>query len=169
MEFLRGNALFRHLLDQYSKNPDGWHFTVGPSPRDNFFDGIVSGPREAWQLKLDSIFKPSPIVMGARMDGLPTPAANMPSYGYRKLEPEVLLQLIKEVSEESNSLKTSTLERILGSLNPVVPQNNASYAEGPVVFSNKKIVGKSDAQKSLDERLASEVKRLLRESYPGYG
>ena len=169
MEFLRGSTLFRHILDQYSRNPAGWHFTIGPSPRDNFFDGIVSGPAEAWQLKLDSIFKPSPIVMGAKMDGLPNPAANLPSFGYRKIEPEVLFQLIKEVSEESNSLKSATLDRILGSMNPVVPQNNASYAEGPVVFSNKKILGMSDAQKSLDERLTAEVKKMLRESYPGYG
>lgn len=169
MEFLRGSTLFRHLLEQYSKNPAGWHFTIGPSPRDNFFDGIVSGPNEAWQLKLDSIFKPSPIVMGAKMDATPNQSANLPSYGYRKLEPEILFRLLKEVSEESDSLKSATLDRILGSLNPVVPQNNASYAEGPVVFSNKKILGMSDSQKSLDERLAAEVKRMLRESYPGYG
>lgn len=169
MEFLRGSKLFRHVLDQYSKNPAGWYFTIGPSPKDNFFDGIISGPSEAWQLKLDSIFKPSPIVMGAKMDGLPNPTANLPSYGYRKLEPEDLLQLIKEVSEESSSLKTTTLDRILGSLSPVVPRNNASYAEGPVLFSSKKILGMSNAQKNLDERLTAEVKKLLRESYPGYG
>ena len=107
--------------------------------------------------------------MGAKMDGLPNPATNLPSYGYRKHEPKVLFQLLKEISEESNSLKSATLDRILGSLNPVVPQNNASYAQGPVVFSNKKIIGLSDAQKTMDERLAAEVKRMLRESYPGYG
>jgi hypothetical protein len=169
MEVLRGNALFRHLLDQYSKKPTGWNFTIGPSDRDNFFDGLVSGPEESWQLKFDSIFKPSPIVLGAKIDsGITNPLkANFPSYGYRKLQPEIMLRLFKEISDESGP--SATLDQILGSLSPVVPVQGNAYAEGPVIFTNKKILGVSKSQKQLDDRLSSEIRRLLRESYPGYG
>ena len=172
MELMRGDALFRHLLDQYSKRPLGWNFTIGRSPRDNFFDGLVSGPEEAWQLKVDSIFKPAPIVLGAKLDsGIVNPlqAANFPSYGYRKLQPEIMLKLFKEISEESNQTAANSLDQILGSLSPVAPVQGGSYAEGPVVFTNRKIIGPSKIQKTLDERLSSEIRRLLHESYPGYG
>ncbi|MDG6904597.1 MAG: hypothetical protein JRN20_02290 [Nitrososphaerota archaeon] len=170
MELMRGNALFRHLLDQYSRKPSGWNFTIGPSPRDNFFDGIVSGPEEAWQLKMDSIFKPAPIVLGAKIEpGVANPLqqANFPSYGYRKLQPEIMLKLFQEISGENTP--SITLDKILGSLSPVAPVRGNAYAEGPVVFTNKKILGVSKSQKQLDDKLSSEIRRLLRESYPGYG
>lgn len=168
MELLRGNALFRYLLDQYSKKPAGWNFTIGPSPRDNFFDGIISSPEESWQLKLDSIFKPSPIVLGAKVEsGLASPeSANFPSYGYRKLQPEIMLKIFKEISEESGS---TSLDRILGSMSPVAPVQGNAYAEGPVIFTNKKILGVSKSQRQLDEKLSSEIRKLLRDSYPSYG
>lgn len=169
MEVLSGKALFRYLLDQYSKKPAGWNFTIGPSPRDHFFDGLVSGPEESWQLKLDSIFKPSPIVLGAKVESLaanPLPPG-FPSYGYRRLSPEIMLKLFKEISEESST--SGTLDEILGSLSPVVPTQGSAYAEGPVVYTNKKILGVSKSQRQLDDRLSAEIRRLLRQSYPSYG
>ena len=172
MELMRGDALFRHLLDQYSRKPMGWNFTIGRSPRDNFFDGLVSGPEEAWQLKVDSIFKPSPIVLGAKLDSgvvNPLQSTNLPSYGYRKLQPEIMLKLFKEITEESNQTASNSLDKILGSLSPVAPVQGGSYAEGPVVFTNGRIIGRSQTQNTLEEKLSSEIKRLLRESYPGYG
>jgi hypothetical protein len=169
MELMRGNALFRHLLEQYSKKPSGWNFIIGPSPKDNFFDGIVSSPDESWQLKLDSIFKPSPIVLGAKIENGTNPVspATFPSYGYRKLQPEMILRLFKEISEEESS--QNSLDQILGTLNPVAPVSGGSYAEGPVVFTNKKILGVSKSQTDLDQKLSSEIRKLLRESYPVYG
>ena len=166
MDLLRGTALFNYLLEKYSRNPAGWNFTIGPSPRDNFFDGIVSGPEESWQLKIDSIFKPAPMVLGARTEMSPPSPPNMPSYGYRKLEPEALVNLFKQSSEGS---PRDAIEKLLGTLKPVAPVQRGSYAEGPVVFTNQKRLGVSKTQMQLDEKLASEVKRLLRESYPSYG
>ncbi|MHB2036750.1 MAG: hypothetical protein ACYCPW_08430, partial [Nitrososphaerales archaeon] len=114
------------------------------------------------------IFKPAPIVLGAKMDsGIVNPlqSSGMPSYGYRKLQPEIMLKLFKEISEESNT--SNSLDQILGSLSPVAPKQGESYAEGPVVFTNKKILGSS--QNQLDDKMSSEIRKLLRESYPGYG
>ena len=68
MELLSGEALSKYLLEKYSRNPKGWNFTIAPAAKDNFFDALVSGPEENWQLKIDSIFKPSPIVLGAKVE-----------------------------------------------------------------------------------------------------
>jgi hypothetical protein len=174
MELLRGKALFNYLLEKYSKNPAGWYFTIGPSARDNFFDGLVYSPEESWQLKMDSVFKPNPIVLGAKVEAanrVINETPGIPSYGYRKLEPEALLSLFKQASEgDTRSTPEQFLERFLKTNKPVAPLEKGSYAEGPVVFSNNKILkGVSKNQKELDEKLAAEVRKLLRNSYPSYG
>ncbi|HEV2390208.1 MAG TPA: hypothetical protein VGS04_05735, partial [Nitrososphaerales archaeon] len=66
MEIFEGDTLYRMLLQRYSKNPRGWSFTVSPSSSGGFFDARVGGPEESWHLKLDTIYKPSPFVLGAK-------------------------------------------------------------------------------------------------------
>ena len=51
MELLSGEALSKYLLEKYSRNPKGWNFTIAPAAKDNFFDALVSGPEENWQLE----------------------------------------------------------------------------------------------------------------------
>jgi hypothetical protein len=172
MELIRGSALFRHLLDQYSKKPIGWNFTIAPSEKDRFFDALVSGPDESWRLKIDSIFKPSPLVIGAKTDAPQGPASSPSApYGYRKIDAEFLFKLIREIApEDSQASKTKNLDQLLGSLEPVKPVENGSYIEGPFVFSrNPVLTPHSTSQYQLDEKLSQEIKKLMRDKYPGYG
>ncbi len=169
MEFLSGPALSKYLLEKYAKNPRGWNFTVAPSSRETFFDALVSGPEESWQLKIDSIFKAAPLVLGAKIDEPKKPVSPpLPSYGYRKLDPAIMMKILREASEEKEA-SANILDKILGSLEPTAPIEGASYAEGPFVFTNQKILGISDAQRKLDERLTFGIKNLMRERYLGYG
>ena len=170
---MSGSALSKYLLERYAKNPRGWNFTVAPAAKESFFDAVVTGPEEAWQLKIDSIFKPAPIVLGAKVD---PPEKKIqasrftPSYGYRKLEPEMLLKILREAAEEQEKEpRTDMLDRLLSSLEPTAPVAGNSYAEGPYVFTNQKILGISESQKKLDERLTFGIKNLMRERYLGYG
>lgn len=178
MELLSGNALARYLFEKYSKKPKGWNFTIAPSPKDNFFDALVAGPEESWQLKIDSIFKPAPLVLGSRveLDGARPATVGAFPYGYRKLEPEFVLKLLRDMSSPNSSSDSkessqslADLGASLGSLDPVAPVEGGSYAEGPFVFTNERIAGVSKSQKQLDEKLSSEIKKLLREKYPSYG
>ncbi len=168
MELLNGKSLSRYLLDKYSKKPKGWNFVIAPSAKDSFYDALITGPEESWQIKMDSIFKPSPLMLGTKVevDSKPLPP-NMLPYGYRKLDPETVLKLFSDMTDENHA--SSNLERILESIEPVAPSNQGSYAQGPFVFTNKKISGVSKNQRVLDERLSLEIKKLLREKYPLYG
>lgn len=168
MELLNGKSLSRYLLDKYSKKPKGWNFVIAPSAKDNFFDALVTGPEESWQIKIDSIFKPSPLMLGTKVEveSGPLPPKMLP-YGYRKLDPETVLKLLNDMTEEDRV--PTSLESILESIDPVAPSEQGSYAQGPFVFTNKKISGVSKNQKELDERLSVEIKKLLRENYPLYG
>jgi len=171
MEFMNGSALSKYLLEKYAKNPRGWNFTVAPAAKESFFDALVTGPEESWQLKIDSIFKQAPIVLGAKVDPSEKKLQGfLPSYGYRKLDPEMVLKILREASQEKEEEpRTDLLDRIIGSLEPTAPVVGNSYAEGPFVFTNQKILGISESQKKLDERLTFGIKNLMRERYLGYG
>jgi hypothetical protein len=168
MEILEGSELKRRMLESYARNPKGWSFTVSPSPSLGFFDATVAGPDGAWMLKIDSLFKPSPIVIGSQAEALRRrPGGHFP-YGYRNLPPELALQLMGESGEDPSGPVRRSLLSVLKS-EPVVPVRGGSYAEGPLVFTGPGSVSLSDKQRQVDALLASEMHRLLRLRYPAYG
>ena len=169
VEILDGATLRRILLERYSKNPKNWNFTISTSMRDGFYDALISSPDESYQLKIDSIFKPAPLVLGTsvELDHSKFNPAGRVSYGYRKLDAEILMRLLTAME---NAKKSEPLDSILGPLDPVVPSNQGSYAEGPYVFTNEKISNHLSAgQAALDGRLSLELRKLMRSKYPAYG
>ena len=167
MEILEGSELKRRMLESYARNPRGWSFTVSPSQSSGFFDAAVAGPDGVWMLKIDSLFKPSPIVIGSQAEALQRRQGGPFPYGYRDLPPELALQLMGERGEGPSGPVRRSLFSVLRS-EPVVPERGGSYAEGPLVFTSPGNVSLSDRQREVDARLASEMRRLLRLRYPAY-
>jgi len=173
MEYLEGRILSKHLLERYSRNPRGWSFTLAPSQKYGFFDAIVSNQDEAWLLKMDTIFKPTPIMLGVRTEvdfGKANSLDTIP-WGYRKLEPKAALELLRTLNDTSEGNRNDgimlNLARVMGS-RPVVPEVGKSYAQGPFVFTSPGTIKFSEEQKALDEKLSSEVQKLLGNKYPSY-
>jgi hypothetical protein len=168
MEVLEGGELKRRMLESYARNPKGWSFTISPSPGLGFFDATVAGPDGAWMLKIDSLFKPSPIVIGSQAEALRRRPGGPFPFGYRDLPPELALRLMGENSEGPTGAARRSLLSVLKS-EPVVPVRGGSYAEGPLVFTGPGSVSLSDKQRQVDAMLSSEMRRLLRLRYPAYG
>ena len=168
MELLEGRALRRRMLESYSRDPKGWSFVVSPSTTSGFFDATVSGPEGTWMLKIDSLYKPSPIVIGSPTEALPKRLAGPFPYGYRTLPPDLALQILGGEGGRSRNETLASLLTVLKS-EPVVPEEGRSYAEGPLVLTRPGKVSLSKGQKEVDRRLASEMRRLLRLRYPAYG
>jgi hypothetical protein len=168
MELLEGKDLRKRMLDSYSRDPKGWSFILSPSAAYGFFDAAVSGPDGAWMLKIDSVFKPYPIVIGSPTEPLGRRPDGPFSYGYRTLPPEVALQMM---GGENLGPKADARRRLLSVLRsePVVPEEGRSYAEGPLLLTGPGRVSLSETQKEIDGRLASEMRRLLKLRYPAYG
>jgi len=164
MELIEGEALYRALMRQYSKKPTGWSFAVAPAASHGFFDAFVGSPGGSWQLKLDTIFKPSPIVMGARIEDLvPSPASiSALPFGFRTVTPEKAMQLQAGSSDAKNLLA------FLASTRPVAPRAGGSYVEGPYLFADR-AMKLTEPQEKLDEKLSSQVLSLVRRRYPSYG
>jgi hypothetical protein len=179
VELLEGKALSKHLLDRYSKNPAGWSFTLFPPAKDDngFFGAFVGSPDEVWQLKVDSIFKPNPLMLGAKVESnleKPIDLGAIP-YGYRRIDRKVAFELLKILARADDSKETDPehsrviLDRILRPLNPVVPRSGESYAEGPFVLTDRMNLQITNEQKQLEERLSSELRRMMRNRYSSYG
>jgi hypothetical protein len=168
MDILEGRDLKRRMMESYSRNPKGWSFVVSPSPGSGFFDATVSGPDEVWMLKIDTLFKPSPIVIGSAAEALTRKPRGPFPYGYRELPPELALQIMET---EAAGPSRSARRRLLSVLKsePVVPETGGSYAEGPLVLGAPSGMSLSQSQREIDAKLVSEMRRLLRMRYPAYG
>jgi hypothetical protein len=165
MEILEGEALYSVLLQRYSKNPRGWSFTISPSSRNGFFDARVGGPDESWHLKLDTIFKPSPFVLGAKTDQGPSDGSPAPlSFGFRRVNPKEAPALLDDSPEGMDRLLA-----YLGSVNPVAPTGPGNYIQGPFVFTGRgQASSMTREQERVDSRLSDEMLKLVRRRYPSY-
>jgi hypothetical protein len=168
MELLEGKDLRRRMLESYSRDPKGWSFVVSPSPSSGFFDATVSGPDGAWMLKIDSLFKPFPIVIGSQAETLPSLPKGPFPFGYRALPPDLALRIM---GGEGAGESVRARRRLLSVLRsePVIPEEGRSYAEGPLLLTGPGRISLSESQKEMDAKLGSEMHRLLRLRYPAYG
>jgi hypothetical protein len=153
MEILAGDELQRLLFQRYSKRPEGWSLTLSKSASYGFFDAFVTSPEESWQLKLDTVFKPSPLVLGAKVE-----------VDESKLKP------LSPFSFGFRSLGDEDASALLASRRPVAPTTGGSYLQGPVVFSDRGAIPgpKTDAQRSVDAKLSQELLKVVRRKYPSY-
>ena len=190
MEILEDRIIAKYLFEKYCSNPKNWNFVISTSPlSDGFFDATVSNTDEVWQLKIDSIYKPLPLVIGTKIDidstsierkvnGNPVP------FGFRKLEPPIIADIFKKLTEEEEQLQrqhqqqtdpaigigfNNYLYSILGSLKPVRPVGGKNYAYGPILFTEKNQVNSSEYQKQVSEKLAFKLRNNLRNRYSSYG
>lgn len=166
LEILEGDALQRVIARRYVANPKGWSFTISQSPTNGFYDAFVGGPDESWQLKLDTIFKPSPFVLGARTDqGASRPSPGPLSYGFRRVDLPGAPSLLDDSPEGMKRLVT-----FLKTVNPVAPTGPGNYVQGPFVFNGGGRPGATMTreQQRIDSRLSDEMLKLVRRRYPSY-
>src|SRR5918999_18558 len=147
MEILEDSTLARYLFERYTSNPKNWNFIISTSSlNDGFFDATVSNTDEVWQLKIDSIYKPLPIVLGTRVDVDSTKIENgisndVAPFGYRKMDPPIIMNLLRKLTEEQQMNATTKeldinaqFNSLLGSLETVKPVSGRKYAYGPFVY-----------------------------------
>lgn len=182
MEILDEKFLAKQIFKKYSANPRDWNFIISTnSMKDGFYDATISNPNESWQLKIDSIYKPSPIILGTRLDVELKPIKrNMDDglipFGYRKIDPPLFMNMFKKLSDDQDKISKKNSEiinnefnSILNSLEPTVPTKGKDYLYGPFLYTNKNLLGKSKYEDSVSDKLSQNIRRKIKERYPGYG
>jgi hypothetical protein len=173
LDILEGNNLATNLFERYSANSRNWKFVVSVSQQNgNFYDAIVSNPNEVWQLKIDSIYKPNPLIIGTKVDVDPlrfNDNTHMP-FGYRKLDPKRIGKILSNISEnEDTSALSSYIGSLISSTKPEVPSPNNSYAYGPFLFTQKNPIKVDEYQRKISDKLANRLNEKLRLLYSSYG
>ena len=173
MDILEGDNLATNLFERYSANSRNWKFVVSVSQQNgNFYDAIVSNPNEVWQLKIDSIYKPNPLIIGTKVDVDPlrfNDNTHMP-FGYRKLDPKKIGKILSNISEnEDTSALSSYIGSLISSTKPEVPSPNNSYAYGPFLFTQKNPIKVDEYQRKISDKLANRLNEKLRLLYSSYG
>ncbi len=182
MEILEDKILAKNIFQKYAVNPKNWNFIISTtSMNDGFFDATITNPDEVWQLKIDSLYKPLPIITGTKVDIESTKMKkimnkNIVPFGYRKIDPPMLMNLFKKISEEQEIIAkkdinfvNGELNSFLGSLEPTVPMKGTDYLYGPFLFTDKNIIDNNPYQKNISEKLATNMKKKIKERYPSYG
>jgi len=173
LDILEGNNLATNLFERYSANSRNWKFVVSVSQQNgSFYDAIVSNPNEVWQLKIDSIYKPNPLIIGTKVDVDPlrfNDNTHMP-FGYRKLDPKKIGKILSNISEnEDTSSLSSYIGSLISSTKPEVPSPNNSYAYGPFLFTQKNPIKVDEYQRKISDKLANRLNEKLRLLYSSYG
>jgi hypothetical protein len=173
LDILEGNNLATNLFERYSANSRNWKFVVSVTQQNgNFYDAIVSNPDEVWQLKIDSIYKPNPLIIGTKVDVDPlrfNDNTHMP-FGYRKLDPKKIGKILSNISESEDTSALSTyIASLISSTKPEVPSPNNSYAYGPFLFTQKNPIKVDDYQRRISDKLANRLNDKLRMLYSSYG
>lgn len=182
MEILDEKVLAKQIFKKYSSSPRDWNFIISTnSMKDGFYDATISNPNEAWQLKIDSIFKPSPIILGTRLDMNIKPINRsiddkIIPFGYRKIDPPKFMNMFRKLAEEQDIMSkkgtdalNNEFNSILHSLEPTVPAKGKDYLYGPFLYTNKNLLGKSKYEDNVSDKLSQNIKRKIKERYPGYG
>jgi hypothetical protein len=173
LDILEGNNLATNLFERYSANSRNWKFVVSVTQQNgNFYDAIVSNPNEVWQLKIDSIYKPNPLIIGTNVDVDPlkfNDNTHMP-FGYRRLDPKKIGKILSNISEsEDTSALSSYIASLISSTKPEVPSPNNSYAYGPFLFTQRNPIKVDDYQRKISDKLANRLNDKLRMLYSSYG
>src|ERR671921_473876 len=123
MEILDDKILAKTIFQKYTSNPKNWNFIISTtSIYDGFFDATITSPDESWQLKIDSLYKPLPIITGAKIDMESTKMKkimdkNVIPFGYRKIDPPMLMDLFKRMSEEQEVISKKDVDFVNKGLN----------------------------------------------------
>jgi hypothetical protein len=175
LEILEGNTLAKSLLKKYSANVRDWNFQISVREKqDNFFDAIVTNPEEVWQLKIDSIYKPSPLILGTKVDLEPVKFKkneNQVPFGYRKIDAFKLQRMLLNMQEPQKMADPTheSLASWLNSVEPEIPKPDNNYVYGPFIFTNNDLTSVDKNQKVISDKLANRLRITLRSLYSGYG
>ncbi len=182
MKKKRAKEVMKEFYKSYQKDPKGWSFWLSPPEKDSFYEAYIIQGDEAFFLKIDSIYTPNPVGIGARLEVEEDQLVkNLPDFGFRKFSKEETEDFLNNIPrmedyDSKDEFKKDLLEfrkKIVGEAmeKEPVPFGSADspslMAIGP--YSSKSPLSYiSERQEELRRELSRELDRLLKRDHPGY-
>ncbi|KXA99878.1 hypothetical protein AKJ41_04725 [candidate division MSBL1 archaeon SCGC-AAA259O05] len=176
--------IMEQFSEEYQENPQGWSFWISPpsDPSETYEAYLIRGG-EGFFLKLDSIFTPNPIRVGAKVeverDQL---VGDLPDFGFRKFtkeeterflenlpnpfEDETEREFRKDLKRSQKKIREKAMNKKPVPLEPPDEPNQLA-AMGPYSRGNP-LSYVSEKQEELKKDLSKELERMRKREYPGY-
>ena len=155
MEFMPAEDAMERLLQKYNRDPKGWRVSIGDDPH-GYVDVFVRSPREFWQIKLDSLYKPTPLGTAAKIGGPSNKRKvdeGVPDFGFRPI-PEDLFRRLLEPHTRGPDIAAEILRRDPMRLADI---RAPAIASGPIGLG----ANLSKRQGDLDADLRANLRKML--------
>jgi len=154
--------ILRKVYVRYNKNPLGWKVVIGNDDK-GYPTILFYSPDEVWELKLDSIYKPNPIVVASSQ---PAPRETggseleSPGYGFRPVDDRKARAIIESLKKKSlpGEIVKNLLKKEPMPLEEI--RDEKMILHGPIIHAPK-LPLVSDQQVDLDVKLRIELQKLL--------
>lgn len=157
MEIYAGDEVFDKLRKDYDSNQKGWTALFGMAEKG--FDILFNQGKKQWQLKLDTVYRQNPIVVGGKIDTEKSFEApkGIPGFGIRNITEEDIAKLL--------DMPPCKLLEFLKNTEPMpTDEIGHSAIAGPYLTANPlAVVSKKHAE--LDKKLRSELERHIQKDY----
>ncbi|MFQ6106091.1 MAG: hypothetical protein ACE5QF_00680 [Thermoplasmata archaeon] len=161
--------ILKRLADKYERNPKGWSVLVKES-KSGYSDFLISTEDELWQIKVDSLYRPNPKAIGARIGGRTearkVASASLPGYGFRPLPSDILDRFLGGEFEREEF--THAIDSVLSTEPKRLSEiDSPGMIQGPLQFGWKGQL--SEKQRLLDAKLRRSLDRTIFKEGLGLG
>ncbi len=155
--------ILTEMWSRYEENPVGWGITVRKAEGGYGDIFILSPDGRLWQIKIDSLYNPSPIGIGMEVGGaeesLKIMGKDTPLYGFRPVTGAQMRRL------KENLQKRRPIDRTIRSILSKKPTilgdiKDSGIMGGPIIYSSHKGY-LSEKQMELDHNLRKSLDKLL--------
>jgi len=187
MEVLKGDEVWEEVIKKYNKEPSSWRALEYESPG-GFYDLLIFNPGNTYLLKKDTVYKPTPLVIGMILDeteyhktvfnrerATAAQVIRSPTYGFRQMPIKPIMEKIERFVDEGRDparifdsfvgmmLKAQELAK---RTQPVPTDETRHALVGPYISVGLEAISRS--HRKLSAELDEEIRRLLRKEYPMY-
>lgn len=172
--------IMKEFFKDYQEDPEGWGFWISESG--NYFNVYLTQKNKAYFLKLDSIFTPKPIGVGAEiaLEEGQLFENDLPSFGFRRFTsdevkaflrslpspPKSKKELRKKIKEIDEKVKKTLMKKSTGPFGPLEEPGEMAIL-GPYVRRNP-LSYVSKKQEELDRKLDRKLREISQREYPSY-
>jgi hypothetical protein len=152
--------IMKEIHKKYNEDPYGWKVLSGIDNK-GFIDLYFIHKNKAWRLKIWQLDPFRNVGYGISLEnfGEIKKLKNYPLYGFRDLSKKEAIEILtlppKEAIKRLMNIKPVPIDEL----------NKPIIVEGPITFSNKPLSFLSEEQRNLDQKLSSELEKLLLKKY----
>lgn len=150
----------------YDKDPQGWRVLVG-TDKSGFYDVLISKGTQAWQVKEYQVNPYKFVGLGSRIPRStagPLISGEHP-FGFRPVSLDKMRELATVIDDPRAMSDLAVKLLAQKPISSAEAQGSPVVLHGPIIQSGRPIEALSSSHMKLDQRLRSELERIVHREY----